>query len=59
MKRAVGSVIVGTVPDEEAVPLIRAIISIKVFTESGPSRRVDDLLVLNQKNAVGDPDVET
>ena len=36
MKRAVGSVIVGTVPDEEAVPLIRAIISIKVFSAFCP-----------------------
>ena len=30
MKRGVGSVLVGTVPNEEAVPPIRAIISIKV-----------------------------
>ena len=36
MKRRVGSVIVGTVPNEEVVPPIRAIISIKVFSAFCP-----------------------
>ena len=36
MKRGVGSVLVGTVPNDEAVPPIRAIISIKVFSAFCP-----------------------